>query len=219
MTETLTVAFPSDPQLDRFGMVQIHNWTQRMRDHDAESAGHLARLAALAATLADCVGLDDHSRTAIRIAAPMHDIGKLEIEPEVLFHPGPFSEQQFSSMKAHATLGHRLLSAGEGPLLRLAASIALTHHERWDGTGYPHGLGGTDIPLEGRLVAVADVFDALASARRYKPALRATEAAGLLLDGSGAQFDPVLVEAFLDNLDIMIPIVQGGAPATLAMAT
>ena len=139
--------------------------------HDAETGRHVSRMASTAAYLADQLGMDDEQVTLLRAAAPMHDVGKVATPDEILRKPGPLTPQEREEMQRHTTVGYEILSGSDSELLQMAASIALTHHERWDGSGYPNGLKGEEIPVEGRIVAVADVFDAMLSDRCYRPAL------------------------------------------------
>ncbi len=135
--------------------------------------------------------------TLLRHAAPLHDVGKLGIPDRILLKPGRLTVAEFEEMKSHAELGERLLSSGSSRVLQMAAVIAATHHERWDGAGYPTGLAGEEIPLIGRIVAVADVFDALTHARPYKAAWPRERAIATIEAGAGTQFDPRVVAAFL----------------------
>lgn len=130
------------------------------------------------------------------MAAPMHDIGKVAIPDHVLLKPGRLTEDELVVMKTHATRGAEFLYGSSSPLLEMAYHIAMTHHEKFDGSGYPHGLAGEAIPLVGRIVAVADVFDALTSARPYKAAWPLEDAQAFLREQSGRHFDPRVVEAF-----------------------
>jgi putative two-component system response regulator len=171
---------------------------------DMETSSHLERMSAYAAILARRAGLDPERCEQIRLASPMHDIGKLGIPDDVLLHDGPFDDDQRRTMSTHTLLGHQILAGSESPLLELGASIALTHHEWWDGSGYPHGLAATEIPLEGRIVAIADVFDALASPRRYKRAFTVDEAVAQMRSESGTHFDPWLLELFLADVDELL---------------
>lgn len=171
---------------------------------DMETSSHLERMSAYAAILARRAGLDPEPCEQIRLASPMHDIGKLGIPDHVLLHDGPFDDEQRRIMSTHTELGHQILAGSESPLLELGASIALTHHEWWDGRGYPRGLAGTDTPLEGRIVAIADVFDALASPRRYKRAFTVDESVAQMRSERGTHFDPWLLDLFLTDLDELL---------------
>ncbi len=167
---------------------------------DNETARHLDRMAAYSAILARAAGLPEARCVEIELAAPMHDVGKIGVPDSVLLKPGPLDDSEWEVMRSHPTMGHRLLADSESPLLSTAATIALTHHERMDGTGYPQGLRGADIPIEGRIVAVADVFDALTSARPYKPAFSLEKSERILREAAGHHLDGELVELFLGRL-------------------
>jgi putative two-component system response regulator len=147
------------------------------------------------------LGLDPDQVQLLRLAAPMHDVGKIGTPDEILRKPGPLTAEERRVMEHHTWVGHEILVDSQSELLRLAATIALTHHERYDGSGYPQGLVGREIPLEGRITAVADVFDALLSDRVYRPALSADETMDVLKEGSGAQFDPEIVDLLLTHLN------------------
>jgi putative two-component system response regulator len=157
----------------------------------------LERLAT-AQLLAEAVtsGHDGHGR--IGIAAPLHDIGKIAIPDSLLLKAGRFTRDEHAKMRAHTSIGADMLGGTSSALLALARDIALTHHERWDGSGYPAGLSGDAIPLAGRIVALADVFDALTHARPYKPAWTVSDAVAEIQRGGGGQFDPELVDAFTE---------------------
>ena len=163
---------------------------------DDDTGEHTRRVGETAATIAEALDWQAGAIELIRHAAPLHDVGKIAISDSILLKPGKLSPQEFDRMKLHTELGARILSGGQFPLLQLAEQIALTHHERWDGTGYM-GLCGEAIPMAGRIVAVADVFDALISERPYKRAWSQKEALEEIRRQSGMQFDPRVVEVFL----------------------
>jgi cyclic di-GMP phosphodiesterase len=167
--------------------------------HDAETGRHINRMATIAAFLGRELGFNQERVLLLHAAAPMHDVGKIAIPDEILRKPGPLSPTEREEMKRHTIVGHRILADSQSDLLRLAATIALTHHERFDGSGYPQGLSGHDIPLEGRIVAVADVFDALLSDRCYRPALTSKDATKVIAKGRGTQFDPAIVDSLLTH--------------------
>jgi diguanylate cyclase (GGDEF)-like protein/PAS domain S-box-containing protein len=169
--------------------------------HDASTGQHVNRLAALTSFLGTKLGLDPGRVALLSNAAPMHDVGKIGTPDEILRKPGPLSPEERSVMEQHALSGYEILSDSKSQLLRLAATIALTHHERFDGSGYPNGLVGEAIPIEGRITSVADVFDALLSDRAYRPAFSVTDAVSLLAEGRGTQFDPRVLDLLLDHLD------------------
>jgi len=173
---------------------------------DRDTAYHVVRVAEYAGVIAEGIGLDADTVRQIRYAAPMHDVGKVGIPDAVLLKPGRLDADEFDRMKAHTLIGGRILAESSSPLIRLAAEIALTHHERFDGKGYPNGRAGTDIPLSGRIVAVADVFDALTSERPYKRAWTPEEAFATLTAERGAHFDPSCVDALLAAGDRVLAI-------------
>jgi putative two-component system response regulator len=168
--------------------------------HDSPTAEHVNRMASIAAFLAAKLGLDPDRVELMRAAAPMHDVGKIGTPSEILRKPGPLTDEERTEMQRHTVVGHQIFAHFESELSRLAAAIALTHHERYDGSGYPHGLVGEEIPLEGRITAVADVFDALLTDRSYRPAMSADEAVAVIEEGRGTHFDPQIVDVLLDYL-------------------
>lgn len=163
---------------------------------DNETGKHIVRVSSMAALMAKELGFGKEESENILHAAPMHDIGKIGIPDKVLLKPGKLDEEEWTIMKQHTTIGGHILEGDDSDLLRLAREIALTHHERWDGTGYPRGLQGEDIPLSGRIVSLADVFDALTSVRPYKKAWKVEEAVAFIQENRGSQFDPNLVDLF-----------------------
>jgi PAS domain S-box-containing protein len=190
----------------------IEGLTTAIDLHDSSTGQHVDRMAAIASFLAAEIGLDPDRVEMLRAAAPMHDVGKIGIPPGLLCKPGPLSEEERRTMELHTVLGHKIFARFESELSRTAASIALTHHERFDGSGYPNGLAGEEIPLEGRITAVADVFDALLSDRSYRQAMPLEEALEVMREGRGTQFDPLVVDALLDHLDEALKI-RGSSPA------
>jgi len=147
------------------------------------------------------------------MAAPMHDVGKIAVPDSVLLKPGPLNSAERAVMETHAEIGRELLAGSGEELPELAATITWTHHERFDGGGYPRGLRSEGIPLEGRIAAVGDVFDALTHDRVYRPAMSVEEAVDLMRRASGAHFDPEVLECFLDAMDAVIKISVEHAPA------
>jgi putative two-component system response regulator len=164
---------------------------------DDETGQHIVRVGRLAALLAGTLGLPAGQVELLHQTAPLHDVGKIGIADVILHKPGKLTAAEFAEMQQHTIIGARLLAGGSSTVLRTAQAIALTHHERWDGTGYPGGLTGTGIPLAGRIVAVVDVFDALTHVRPYKPAWSPTDALAEIRQQAGRQFDPAIVDALL----------------------
>lgn len=173
---------------------------------DPETGAHIQRMARYSQHIARILGLSEQQQEELLEAAPMHDIGKVGIADAILLKPGRLTPAEFELMKQHAVIGYELMNKSSSPLLKVAAEIALTHHEKYDGSGYPRQLAGEEIPLYGRIVAVADVFDALTSTRPYKRAWSIEEAIELLRNGSGKHFDPACVDAFLSEFDQVLAI-------------
>ena len=173
-----------------------------------ETGQHIWRMAAYSRLLATLAGLPVERIDLIEAAAPLHDIGKVAIPDAILNKPGRLTPEEFEVMRQHARHGYELLSQSSSAMLRLGARIALTHHERWDGGGYPEGLSGEAIPLEGRIVSLADVFDALMSRRVYKPPFPFERSVAIIAEGAGTQFDPALVALFLANREAFREIFE-----------
>jgi putative two-component system response regulator len=174
--------------IDRLAVVGEH--------HDDDTGAHTYRVATMSRSLAIKMGLPDEEVEMIYRSAPLHDVGKIGISDTILLKTGKLTPEEFTLMKRHCEIGAQLLSNGRSELLKVARSIAVSHHERFDGSGYPFGLKGEEIPLAGRIVAVADVFDALTSERPYKRAWSVEEACAEIQSQSGRHFDPAVVEAF-----------------------
>lgn len=165
---------------------------------DDQTGEHTQRVGSTAARVAAALKLPSDEVELIRRAAPLHDVGKIGIPDNILLKPGPLTDRERELMKRHTVIGARLVSRSSAPTLQMAEQIAATHHEKWDGTGYGVGLSGTDIPIAGRIVAVTDVFDALTHERPYKEAWSAADALEEIKSQRGKQFDPSVVDAFLD---------------------
>lgn len=164
--------------------------------NDTDTGLHIWRMAAYCRALAEAVGWSGEAAERIELAAPMHDTGKIGIPDAILGKPGPLTGAEWEIMRTHSEIGHRILSKSTAPLFAMAAEIALGHHERWDGTGYPKRLRGDAIPEAARIVAVADVFDALCIKRPYKEAWPLEQVLQALREGAGSHFDPRMVDAF-----------------------
>ena len=168
---------------------------------DPETGAHILRMAHFSQIIARGMGLSESDQYLLLEAAPMHDIGKVGIADKILLKPGRLEPEEFEVMKRHATIGYELLQGSSSRVLQAGAEIARGHHEKFDGSGYPQGLQGEDIPIFSRIVAVADVFDALTSERPYKKAWDVEAAVDFLKAGSGSHFDPECVTAFLNAWD------------------
>jgi len=173
---------------------------------DAETGYHLIRMARYSRLIADALGLSPEEAESIELAAPLHDIGKIGIPDHILLKPGRLDQREWSVMRAHPVIGHEILKDSASKYMRLGALIALGHHERYDGTGYPNGTAGEDIPLCARIVALADVYDALTSARPYKPAWRDGDVLEYFHAQRGRHFDPKIVDAFLSVYDRVLKV-------------
>ena len=178
--------------------IEILERLARVAEHRDDGAfGHIRRVGELGALIAAELGCDPDLVEQIRRAAPLHDVGKIGIRDDILLKAGPLAPSEFEMQERHTVIGAQILSGGGFPVLRLAEEIALTHHERWDGKGYPRGLSGIQIPLAGRIVAVADTFDALVHARPYKAAWPVEEALEEIQRESGYRYDPAVVVAMM----------------------
>ena len=173
---------------------------------DPETHEHIMRMSNYSRLIAHRLGFTEAECDLMLLAAPMHDIGKVGTPDGILLKPGRLTPDEWKIMKRHTIIGHDILASSSSPILKAAAQIALAHHEKFDGSGYPRGLSGTDIPIYGRIVAVADVFDALTSERPYKPAWDLERAAEYIRAGSGGHFDPSCVEAFFDEWGAVLKI-------------
>ncbi len=173
---------------------------------DPETGAHIQRMSNYSRLIAQELGLPHEEQELILRAAPMHDVGKIAIRDDILLKPGRLDPDEFEIMKTHAEKGYDLLSGSASSLLDVAAMIARTHHEKFDGSGYPRGLAGEEIPLYGRIVAVADVFDALTTERPYKKAWEIEHALRFLEEGSGSHFDPACVQAFINRIEDVLTI-------------
>lgn len=175
---------------------------------DPETGAHILRMAHYAQLIAARMGLPQDFQETLLHAAPMHDVGKLGTPDHILLKPGRHTVEEFEIMKQHTWIGYEILRESSSHAIQLAASIALHHHEKFNGSGYPRGLAGEAIPIEGRIVAVADVFDALTSERPYKRAWSLEDASAYLRENRGVHFDPVCVDAFLDVWDRVLDVRQ-----------
>lgn len=167
---------------------------------DLETGNHIYRIARYSRLIADKLGLSHQQCELIEVASPMHDLGKIGIPDHVLLKPGKLTESEWQVMRQHTVIGHEILSGSDSKYMRTGAIIALHHHEKYDGSGYPDGLAGEDIPIEARIVAVADVFDALTTVRPYKTAWQFDDAIDYLGKNSGLHFDPECVQIFRSEL-------------------
>jgi HD-GYP domain-containing protein (c-di-GMP phosphodiesterase class II) len=174
--------------------------------HDKDTGGHIERMSEYSKTLYSLLGRSEDECEQIQFASMLHDIGKISTPDSILKKPGALSEKEWAIMKSHSQAGHDMLEGAECEYLKMGAKIALAHHERWDGSGYPSGLKGEAIPLEARVVALADVFDALCSKRCYKEAWPVEKVVSMIKGAAGSHFDPKLVDLFVSNIDDFLKI-------------
>ena len=176
---------------------------------DDDTGAHVLRMSHYAAAIALELGEPAEMCDRILNAAPMHDIGKIGIPDSILLKPGPLTDEEWKVMRRHSYMGKKILEGSDSPVIQLAEEIAFTHHEKWDGSGYPRGLSGNDIPRSGRIVAIADVFDALTSKRPYKNPFSLDKSFAILREGRGRHFDPDVVDAFFAAEDRILEIKNG----------
>jgi methanogenic corrinoid protein MtbC1 len=167
---------------------------------DEDTGAHIERIGRFSRLLAEQIGMDEEFCERIFHASPLHDVGKVAIPDAILLKPGPLTPEERAIVETHAEEGYRLVAGSSSAILEMAATIALSHQEKWDGSGYPRGLAGEAIPIEGRIVAIADVFDALTSDRVYRKAFPVEKAVKIMLEERGRHFDPVLLDAFMEVL-------------------
>jgi len=204
-TEELQQAFQ---KVKTASLDTIYRLARAAEYRDGDTGAHIQRMSHYAAAIARQMGLDDESVESIFYAAPMHDVGKIGIPDQILRKPGKLGPDEWETMKKHTTIGAQILSGSDADFIELAGVIALTHHEKWDGSGYPEGLKGTDIPLAGRITAIADVFDSLTSKRPYKEPFSVEESLGIIGVGRGTHFDPGVVDAFFATKDEILSIKE-----------
>lgn len=192
--------------LDKAHIETIQHLSAAAEYKDDDTATHIRRMSGYATLIAKHCGLDQREIDFIRICSPMHDIGKIGIPDNILLKPDEFTPEEWTIMKTHTNIGNKILLQGDSSYMEMGALIAISHHERWDGSGYPAGLSGKDIPLQGRICAVADVFDALTSRRPYKESFSVEKSIAIMTKGHGTHFDPQLFDIFTDNLNEVISI-------------
>jgi putative two-component system response regulator len=200
-------------ELERSRRETIHRLSRAVETRDMETGNHIERIGELAALIGERLRLDADRVELLRIASPMHDVGKIGISDNILRKPGKLNREEREEMQRHTEIGYDILSGSEAESLDLAAEIALTHHEKVDGTGYPRGLRNEEIPLEGRIAAVVDVFDALISDRVYRPAFSVKEATEIMREGRGSHFDPEPLDALLSDADTLSAMTRTTAGA------
>ena len=178
----------------------IHRLTLAGEYKDRDTADHVARIGGYSEVVSRRMELPENTTEVIRHAAPMHDVGKIGIPDAILLKPGKLDDEEVAVMQSHAVIGAQILSHSTSEVIQMGARIAIAHHERWDGGGYPNGIAGKDIPVEARICAVVDVFDALSFDRPYRKALPHDEVIEMIVADSGTHFDAEVLDAFLDSI-------------------
>ncbi len=204
-TEQLRRAFE---KIKAASLDSIYRLSRAAEYKDEDTGAHIRRMSNYSAAVARKMGLNDRIAESILYAAPMHDVGKIGTPDRILLKPGRLDVDECEIMKQHATNGGRILEGSNAGFIKLGEVIALTHHEKWDGSGYPKGLKGSEIPLVGRIVAIGDVFDALTSRRPYKEAFPLEKSFDIIKDSRGSHFDPDVVDSFFAVEDEIIAIKE-----------
>ncbi|MQA98819.1 MAG: response regulator [Actinobacteria bacterium] len=193
----------------------IHSLSLAAEFRDDETSQHIERMSRYCSIIAAGMDFDNERCDTVRLASKMHDVGKIGVSDSILLKPGKLTDEEYLVMKEHAQIGYEILRGASSELARTAATIAWTHHEKVDGSGYPRGLTRDDIPLEGRIAAVADVFDALTTNRIYRRAFPLTEALDVMREGGGAHFDAEILDLFFDRMDEVLRMkakLEGSSP-------
>lgn len=200
--------FARSQELEQTRLEVIRRLGRAAEFKDNETGLHVIRMSHYSRILALAAGHNESSANLIMTAAPMHDIGKIGIPDHILQKPGPLDTVEWEQMRRHPLIGARIIGEDPSSLLSIARTVALTHHEKWDGSGYPRGMAREEIPAQGRIVAIADVFDALTTARPYKVAWPVEKALATLAEGSGKHFDPMLVDCFLKQMPEILTVLH-----------
>jgi len=208
LTRNYTALKEAHEELEEAYLDTIHRLALAAEYKDEDTGDHIIRMSRYSALLSEKLGLSSNEVRNIIYAAPMHDIGKIGIADSILLKPGKLTEEEFSIMKTHFIIGANLLAYSKSEILQVAEQIAISHHEKWNGKGYPQGLAGEKIPLVGRIVGLADVFDALISKRPYKDPFPADKAIDIIKNERGEHFDPQVVDVFLENINEFLKIKE-----------
>ena len=208
LNQTMLELKTANQELQESYLDTIHRLALAAEYKDEDTGDHIIRMGRYSALIANKRGLTPMEVQHILYASPMHDIGKIGVPDDILMKPGKLTDEEFETMKTHTTIGGKILAHSKSEILKVAEQIALYHHEKWNGTGYPHGLSGDTIPLTARIVALADAFDALTSKRPYKDPFPVEVACDIIKKGRSQHFDPAIVDVFLENIDEILKIKQ-----------
>ncbi len=206
LNKTVGTLKKSNAELQEAYLDTIHRLVLAAEYKDEDTGDHISRMSRYSSLIAEKLGLPDLEVENILYAAPMHDVGKIGIADSILMKPGKLTDAEFDTMKSHATVGAKILANSKAKILQLAQQIAVSHHEKWNGRGYPQGHSKDKIPLVGRIVAVADTFDALTSRRPYKDPYPIEVACDIIEKEKGEHFDPELADIFLKHIDVVLAI-------------
>ena len=214
LTQNMKELKKKNIELEEAYLDTIHKLVLTAEFRDEDTSDHIIRLSRYCAFIAEKLEFSPENVQKVLYASPMHDIGKIGVPDKILLKPGMLTDDEFEIMKRHTTIGAKLLADSKGEILYLSQQIAISHHEKWNGKGYPQGLSGENIPILGRIVAIADVFDALTSKRPYKDAYPVEIALGIIKRERGKHFDPKIVDIFLDNIDEILKIKEETGTST-----
>jgi putative two-component system response regulator len=204
----MTLSAHIQPEVERAHREIVHRLRRVVELRDDEAPGHVERMSSYCALTAQNLGLGSDEAESIALASTLHDAGKVALPEAILLKEGKLTSHERKVMEQHTVMGHRLLTGSESPLLETAATVAWTHHEKWDGSGYPRAMAGDEIPLEGRIAAVADVFDALVTDRPYRAALQPEEALDVIRSERGRHFAPDVLDAFLRGTADVVAVMR-----------
>ncbi len=208
LNKTILELKGSQQELQKAYLDTIHRLVLAAEYKDEDTGDHIMRMSRYSALIAEKLGLSANEVQNILYAASMHDVGKIGIPDSILMKPGKLTDEEFGTMKTHSVIGANILAYSKAEILKLAEQIAISHHEKWNGKGYPQGLGGDNIPLAVRIVGLADVFDALTSKRPYKDPFPVEVAIDIIKKERGEHFDPDVVDVFLENIDEIVKIKE-----------
>jgi len=209
LNKTILELKTANQELQEAYLDTIHRLVLAAEYKDEDTGDHIIRMGRYSALIAEKLDLPSKEVQNILYVSPMHDVGKIGIPDSILIKPGKLTKEEFEIMKAHSIIGANLLAYSKSEIIQVAEQIALSHHEKWNGKGYPQGLAGEEIPLVGRIVGLADVFDALTSKRPYKDPFPVEKAIDIIKKERGEHFDPHIVDVFLENIDEILKIKEG----------
>ncbi len=206
LSKTFVELQSANQELQEAYLDTIHRLVIAAEYKDEDTGAHIARMSQYSVLIAEKLGMPAKEVQNIQYAAPMHDVGKIGIPDRILMKPGKLTDEEFDLMKTHTTIGAKILTNAKAEVLKVAGQIAISHHEKWNGTGYPQGLAGVTIPLAARIVGLVDVFDALTSKRLYKDPFPVKVALDIIKKERGHHFDPDIVEIFFENIDEILKV-------------